>query len=69
MTIENAFEAAADLVNLVASGAAESALAKGQTTAADAIIAVDKTIDALNAWKLVLLRGSETAEILKDGLK
>ena len=69
MTFQNSFEAAEALINLVGSGAAESALSKGQTTAADAIIAIDKTIDALNAWKLVLLRGSETAEILKDGLK
>lgn len=68
MTLETDIEAAQRVVSLVASGALTIAISKGQTTAADAQIAIDKTIDALNAWKLVIQRGSEAAGIVKDGL-
>lgn len=68
MTIGTDIEAAQRVVSLVASGALTIAISKGQTTAADAQIAIDKTIDALNAWKLVIQRGSEAAGIVKDGL-
>lgn len=68
MTIGTDIEAAQRVVSLVASGALTIAISKGQTAAADAQIAIDKTIDALNAWKLVIQRGSEAAGIVKDGL-
>ena len=69
MTIESDIEAAERVVRLVASGTLVAAIGRGQTTAADALIAIDKTIDALRAWKLVIARGAETAQIVKEGLQ
>jgi hypothetical protein len=68
MTISSDIEAAQRIVDLVASGTLVAAITHGQTTTADARIAIAKTIDALKAWDLVLQRGEETAQIVKEGL-
>lgn len=72
MTIERDIVTDAEAVNavgrLIASGAAAAALTRGQTTAADTRIAIAKTIEALKAWDLVVARGEETAQIVKEGL-
>jgi hypothetical protein len=67
--IREDFAATEAVGHLIASGAALAGFARGETTVADARIAIRKTVEALEAWDLVLRRANETIEILKEGLQ
>lgn len=65
MTIDQDISTVQALVAFVTSGRFDQALAKSQTAAADFTIAIDKSIDALQAWKLAIQRSQEAAQLVK----
>jgi hypothetical protein len=67
MTVESGpLASVEDLAEFLASGGVSRVLAKSATVRADVGLAIDATVKALDAWKLVLARIKELEELLGE---